>query len=68
MILTAAEIEAITDLKQAAAQIRWLTRKGWRFVIGANGHPKVLRAEADRHMLSAQPGRRARSLNLDKVA
>jgi len=52
VLLTQAELAEITDLIQPAAQIRWLTDHGWKFEIGASGRPKVLRAEAERKMLS----------------
>lgn len=70
MFLTPAELKELTDLEQHAAQIRWLTDRGWKFEIGASGRPKVLRAEAERHMLSghAGGGRRPRELNLRPAA
>lgn len=66
-ILSRGELLELTDRRQAAAQIRWLQNRGYKYEIGASGHPKVLRAERDRHMLSA-PGRQKRELNLKAVA
>lgn len=69
MFLSPPEIELLTDRKQPAAQIRWLEAHGWRFEVGASGRPKVLRAEAERHMLSGQPGaRRRKELNMKALA
>ena len=42
--LTAQEIEELTDLKQSAAQVRWLASRGWPFEISALGKVKVLRS------------------------
>jgi Domain of unknown function (DUF4224) len=45
-------LEELTGLCQPAAQIRWLTRHGWRFVVNAAGRPVVARAEFDQHMVT----------------
>lgn len=66
MFLTAEELAELTERSQAAAQIRWLVSRGWRHEVGANGRPKVLRAEAERHLLGSKA--RTRELNLSKVA
>lgn len=69
MLLTRDEIADLTERRQAAAQIRWLRDRGWKFEIGGNGRPKVLRAEVEKRMLSGAGGRgRAKELNLAKVA
>jgi len=61
-------LEELTERVQAAAQIRWLQARGWRYEIGANGHPRVLRAEQDRHMLSGPLPRQRKTLNMPKAA
>lgn len=43
LFLSAEELKDLTDLQQAHAQLRWLTNRGWKFEIGANGRPKVAR-------------------------
>lgn len=71
MILTTEELIELTDRRQAAAQIRWLRDRGWKFEVGGNGRPKVLRAEAERRMLSGSVAggkMRTKELNLAKVA
>jgi hypothetical protein len=52
MFLSPDELLELTDYRRAADQIRWLTDHGWKFEVGATGRPKVLRAEAERRMLS----------------
>ena len=43
MFLSHDELVELTERKTKATQIAWLKANGFRFVIGANGHPKVLR-------------------------
>lgn len=43
MFLTRDEIAELTERKTKSAQIAWLKVNGFHFVIGANGHPRVLR-------------------------
>lgn len=43
MFLTHAELAELTERKTKSAQIAWLKANGFRYVAGANGHPKVLR-------------------------
>ena len=44
MILTDAELVALTDCTQAAAQRRWLDEHKWPYEIGRSGRPKVARS------------------------
>ena len=37
------ELAELTERKTKGAQIAWLKANGFRYVVGANGHPKVLR-------------------------
>lgn len=53
MFLTPDEIASLTGYKQPARQIRWLAACGWKFEVGADGLPKVLRAYADARMGAA---------------
>jgi hypothetical protein len=66
LFLSRDELQELTGYRQFAAQIRWLASRGFRHEVGADGRPKVLRAEADRHMLGGKA--RTKELNLAKVA
>lgn len=44
LCLTRDELHDLTGLKQGAAQIRWLTKYGYPFVVRADGKPRVVRA------------------------
>jgi hypothetical protein len=67
LFVTPAALAEVTDLVQHAAQIRWLTERGWKFEISAAGRPRVLVAEMQRHMLSGASKQR-RALNLAAIA
>lgn len=41
------ELEDLTAYKQPSKQIAWLKRHGVRFMVAANGHPRVLRKEVE---------------------
>lgn len=43
MFLTQTELAELTERKRKADQIAWLKSNGFHYVIGANGHPRVLR-------------------------
>lgn len=55
MILPPSEIKSLTGYVRASAQVRWLRRHGWRFVINAKGHPVVAIMERNRKI--GAPGR-----------
>ena len=71
MLLTPAELRALTGRQHADAQARWLRREGWAFVLDADGRPKVAREEYDRHMLGGNvvrlPRERRPALRWDAV-
>jgi hypothetical protein len=50
--LTPEEVQELTGYKLNSAQRRWLTDRGWKHAISADGRPKVLRAEMEKHMLT----------------
>ena len=52
MFLTPAELADLTGRTRPSAQIRWLSRAGMRYAIGADGGIKVLRAEVEQYLLS----------------
>lgn len=43
MFLTPQEVAELTGYQKPSAQIKWLTAERFGFVIGGDGHPKVLR-------------------------
>ncbi len=43
MFLTHNELAELTERRTKSSQIAWLKVNGFRYVIGANGNPKVLR-------------------------
>jgi hypothetical protein len=54
LILARSDLEALTGYVRASAQIRWLRRNGWRFVVNALGNPVVAQAEFDRHLVGGK--------------
>lgn len=50
LTLSSAELRNLTEYVQHAAQIGWLTRKGWVFVLDRRGRPKVDRAYYESRM------------------
>jgi hypothetical protein len=63
LFLAPEELAELTDYTRASDQRRWLEEHGWKFEVSRTGRPKVLRAEAEQHMLSA-PRKRIKQLNL----
>jgi len=51
------DIAELTGRKRSALQVRWLAENGFRFVIGADGRPKVLIGEVDFHLNHAKTER-----------
>lgn len=66
LFLSRDDLRELTGYVQTAAQVRWLVDRGWRHVIGADGRPRIMRAEAERHLLGSRS--RTKELNLSKVA
>ena len=60
MFLTPSDLIELTGRTRASAQVRWLAAQGLRFVLGADGRPRVLRAEVEGRMLSKRPAREPR--------
>lgn len=54
MILSPAELEALTGYVRPSAQARWLQRHGWRFTVNALGRPIVAIAEFNRRMVGGR--------------
>jgi hypothetical protein len=60
MFLTPDDLRDLTGLRRSSAQIRWLSAQGLRYVLGADGRPRVLRAEVEGRLLSKRPAREPR--------
>lgn len=67
LLLTQDEMAELSGRRQPAAQMRWLLANGWKFQVGADGRPKVLRIEAERRMVGSA-GKAQREMPLGKVA
>jgi hypothetical protein len=60
MFLSQTELADLTGRRRSSAQIRWLSAQGLRYAIGADGRPRVLRAEVEGRLLSTRPAREPR--------
>ena len=50
MLLTAEQVADLTGYVKPTAQVGWLRQRGWRFEVGGDGRPKVLRAYVERQL------------------
>jgi hypothetical protein len=57
LFLTPAEIRELTGLQRPAAQCRWLARNGYRFEVGGDRQPKVMRAQLEARQGITSPAR-----------
>ena len=46
--LNADELETLTGFKSPCRQSKWLSAKGWRFVLSGNGRPIIARKYAEK--------------------
>jgi Domain of unknown function (DUF4224) len=67
MMLSSDEIKALTGYTRSSAQIRWLRRNGWRFVVNALGQPIVATAEFDRHLVGGRKAAPRQDVNLEGI-
>jgi hypothetical protein len=67
LILTRSDLEALTGYVRASAQIRWLRRNGWKFVVNALGDPVVAQAEFDRHLVGGKRSAPTQEPNWDAM-
>jgi hypothetical protein len=51
VLLTPEELRQLTGFARRSRQIEWLRSRAWTFEISGTGHPKVDRAEYERHMI-----------------
>ena len=47
-LLSREEIYELTDYRQPSKQIAWLRKQGVRFMVAADGHPRVLRRDLEK--------------------
>lgn len=47
LLLSREEIYELTDYRRPSKQITWLRKHGVRFMVAADGHPRVLRRELE---------------------
>jgi hypothetical protein len=66
MFLSSDDVQTLTGYKQPARQIRWLAAHAWRFEVGGDGCPKVLRSYAEGRM--GAPSQRRRGPNLEGLS
>ena len=60
MFLSQTELAELCGRKRSSSQIRWLSANGLRYAVGADGRPRVLRAEVEGRLLSKRPAREPR--------
>lgn len=64
MFLTPEEVASLTGYQKPSAQIKWLTAERFGFVIGGDGHPKVLRDVVLSRLGSVKSSRKEPQLRL----
>jgi hypothetical protein len=47
-------MKELTGYTRVSAQIRWLRRHGWKFIVNGPGDPIVALAEFNRHMVGGK--------------
>ena len=67
MILAKTDLKALTGYVRVSAQIRWLRKHGWRFVVNGLGDPIVALAEFNRHLVGGRAARAAQEVNLEGI-
>jgi hypothetical protein len=67
MFMTDREIEEMTGLQRQSAQIRWLDRQGIRYVVNAEGRPRVLRSHLERVMDGSKSSAKRTQPNFDAL-
>jgi hypothetical protein len=54
MILPRTEVKTLTGYTRASAQVRWLHRNGWKFIVNGIGDPIIAQAEFNRHLVGGR--------------
>jgi hypothetical protein len=67
LFLTQEELKELTDRKIPNAQIRWLQKHAYPFVISASGKPKVLREYVMQKLRALSPESYSNQPNFDAI-
>lgn len=67
MIVPKSELKVLTGYTRVSAQIRWLRRNGWRFIVNGLGDPIVAVAEFNRHMVGGKAAPAAQEPNFEGI-
>ena len=67
MILSKSDLKALTGYVRVSAQIRWLRKHGWRFVVNGLGDPIVAEAEFNRHLVGGKAAAARQEPNLEGI-
>lgn len=64
MFLTPEEVVGLTGYQKPSAQIKWLSAEKFGYVVGGDGHPKVLRDVVLSRLGSVKSSRKEPKLRL----
>lgn len=64
MFLSQEEVADMTGYTKPSAQVRWLEAEKFGFVVGGDGHPKVLREVVLSRLGSTKPNKKVPKLRL----
>lgn len=67
MIVPKSELKILTGYTRVSAQIRWLRRHGWKFIVNGLGDPIVAIAEFNRHMVGGKGAPTSQEPNWDAM-
>lgn len=67
MIVTKDDLKTLTGYTRASAQIRWLRRHGWKFIVNGLGDPIVALDEFRRHMVGGKGAAASQEVNLEGI-
>jgi hypothetical protein len=67
VIIAKADLVTLTGYVRVSAQIRWLRRHGWKFIVNGLGDPIVAIAEFNRHMVGGKGAPTAQEPNWDAM-
>ncbi len=67
MIVPKAELKMLTGYTRISAQIRWLRRNGWKFIVNGLGDPIVALAEFNRQMVGGKAAPATQEPNFEGI-
>jgi Domain of unknown function (DUF4224) len=67
VIVPKEDLKALTGYSRASAQIRWLHRHGWKFIVNGLGDPVVALAEFNRQMVGGKVAAAVQDVNLEGI-